>query len=64
MLFDPKKTALVAVDLQARVLAIPTAPYPTGQAVARTVDIANALKAAGGVLAFVGSALRPISPTR
>jgi nicotinamidase-related amidase len=59
MLFDPKKTALVAVDLRARVLAIPTAPYPAGQAVAKTVDIVRALKGAGGLLALVRVGFAP-----
>lgn len=39
-------TALVAIDLQAGIVAAPLRPYPGGEVVARTVELAEAFRAA------------------
>jgi nicotinamidase-related amidase len=51
--FDPKSTALVAIDLQHGIVNLETAPYPSADVVARTAQIAKALRAAGGCAMFV-----------
>lgn len=40
---DPK-TALVVIDLQRGVLALPGSPYPTSEVLARTVELAEAFR--------------------
>ena len=41
---DPR-TALVVIDLQAGIVAAPTAPYPGSEVVTRTVELAEAFRA-------------------
>ncbi|MEU6405066.1 isochorismatase family protein [Streptomyces sp. NPDC046985] len=43
---DPR-TALVAIDLQAGIVAAPTVPVPGAEAVARTAELADAFRARG-----------------
>lgn len=50
---DPKTTALVAIDLQHGIVAMPVAPHSAKDVVARTASIANKLRAAGGTVVFV-----------
>jgi nicotinamidase-related amidase len=58
-LCDPKTTALVVVDLQAQVLALPTAPYPPSQAVSKSMELAGWLRAQGGLLVYVRVGFAP-----
>jgi nicotinamidase-related amidase len=50
---DPKKTALVAIDLQNAVVARNPAPYPAADVIARNRQIAGALRAQGGLVVWV-----------
>lgn len=50
---DPRKTALVLIDLQKGILAMPTAPYAPAQILANAALIATELKKAGGTLVLV-----------
>lgn len=50
---NPKTTALVIVDLQHGILALPMTPHDAAQVVARSVDLGRALAAAGGVVVLV-----------
>jgi len=45
--FDPAKTALVLIDLQNRIVAMPTAPHASADVVARAVTLADACRRAG-----------------
>ena len=45
---DPKRTALVAIDLQKGILAMPIAPHPAATVVANSTRLAEALARAGG----------------
>jgi len=62
---DPRKTALVMIDLQKGILGAPRAPHSVEDVLARNVSIARALKARGGLVAPVrvefgaGGALAP-----
>lgn len=47
---DPRKTALVMIDLQKGILGAPRAPHSVEDVLARNVAIARALKAAGGLV--------------
>ena len=52
-LYDPKKTALVAIDLQARVMGMTLAPHGAQSVVDQTAAIARRLREAGGTLVYV-----------
>lgn len=50
---DPKKTALVVIDLQHGIVARQTAPYPASQVIERSNRIANRLREKDGVVVYV-----------
>jgi nicotinamidase-related amidase len=50
---EPGKTALVVIDLQKGIVAIPSAPRPSSEVVARAAQLAKALRAKGGFVALV-----------
>ena len=50
---DPKRTALVAIDLQKGILAMPIAPHPPAAVVANSTRLAAALGRGGGVVVRV-----------
>lgn len=50
---DPATTALVVIDLQRGILARDTAPYPSGDVLARSVRLAEACRAAGATVVLV-----------
>ena len=50
---DPKATALVLIDLQHGILALPLMPHDADHVAARSVDLGRALAAAGGVIVLV-----------
>lgn len=68
-LLDPKRIALVVIDLQKGIVAAPTQPHPAAQVVANAAKVANACRARGAyvVLVHVGpspdgkDALHPIT---
>jgi nicotinamidase-related amidase len=53
LVLEPSRTALVVIDLQRGIVAMPTAPRPGAEVVARTVDLATAMRAAGGTVVLV-----------
>ena len=53
---DPKTTALVLIDLQQGILALPLMPHPAADVVARSVALAGALQAGGGLVVVVNVA--------
>jgi nicotinamidase-related amidase len=50
---DPKTTALVVIDLQKPIVAMPLAPHSGPDVVKRTSDLARAVRAGGGMVAQV-----------
>ncbi len=52
-ILDAKTTALVAIDLQRGVVALPTAPRSGAKVVRQTVLLADALRAKGGLIVWV-----------
>lgn len=52
-LFDPRSTALVAIDLQTGIVGLPVTPHASADVVQRTASIAARLREAGGVVVFV-----------
>ena len=50
---EPARTALVVIDLQRGIVAMPTGPRPSAEVVARAAQMATALRAAGGVVVLV-----------
>lgn len=52
-LYDPKTTALVSIDLQARVMSMNVAPHSAADCAARTAQIAASLKSKGGTVCYV-----------
>ncbi|HEX7497585.1 MAG TPA: hydrolase [Candidatus Limnocylindrales bacterium] len=50
---EPARTALVVIDLQRGIVAMPTAPRSSAEVVARAVQLAAALRAAGGIVVLV-----------
>lgn len=50
---DPKKTALVLIDLQAGIVARQTAPYPSSEVVERARKLAEAFRAKGATVVYV-----------
>jgi nicotinamidase-related amidase len=51
--FDPKSTALVLIDLQNGIMARTLAPHTSSDVVARGAQLASALRAKGGTVAYV-----------
>lgn len=49
----PGRTALVAIDLMERIVALPTAPHTGTDVLARSLRLAHALRAAGGTVVWV-----------
>ncbi|SDL40764.1 Nicotinamidase-related amidase [Nonomuraea maritima] len=60
---DPT-TALVAIDLQTRILALPCAPYSTADVVTRTAELAAAFRARGLPVVLVRVSGDPAAPGR
>jgi nicotinamidase-related amidase len=50
---EPSRTALVVIDLQRGIVGFPATPHSPTDVVARTVRIADALRAAGGTVVLV-----------
>ncbi len=50
---DPKKTALVVIDLQAGIVAKETAPYSSAQVIERSARLAKRLRERGGTIVYV-----------
>ncbi len=50
---DPKRAALVAIDLQKGILGMPIAPHPAATVVANSTRLAEALTRAGGAVVRV-----------
>jgi nicotinamidase-related amidase len=50
---DPRSTALVLIDLQKGLLALPLAPYTAPQILANAGRLATAIASAGGLVALV-----------
>ena len=50
---EPARTALVVIDLQRGIVAMPTAPRSSAEVVTRAVQLAAALRAAGGIVVLV-----------
>ncbi len=50
---DPRTTGLAVIDLQSGIVGLPLVPHAAADVVARSVAIARALAAAGGVVALV-----------
>ncbi|MGD0019130.1 MAG: hydrolase [Candidatus Limnocylindrales bacterium] len=50
---DPAKTALVVIDLQRGIVAVPSAPRASTEVVARAAQVAAALRKAGGTVVLV-----------
>ena len=50
---EPSRTALVVIDLQHGIVANPAAPHDPKDVVARSAQIARALRAAGGTVVLV-----------
>lgn len=51
--FDPKSTALVLIDLQHGIVGRPLAPHSAADVIARAAQLAAALRAKGGTVAYV-----------
>jgi nicotinamidase-related amidase len=66
---DVKKTALVVIDLQRGILALPASPYSAAEVVERAAALCRAARDAGSTVVLVrvtpsadgGDALRPLS---
>jgi nicotinamidase-related amidase len=56
---DPKKTALVAVDLQKWIVSFETKPHPAAQVISKTRLLADALREAGGFIVWVRVSASP-----
>ncbi len=64
---DPKKTALVVIDLQKGIASLPTAPYPADVVIEKAAQLADAFRNSGGFVVLVhvgpspdgGDALHP-----
>ena len=50
---DPKKTALVVIDLQKGIVGRPTAPYPSAEVMQRSNRLAKKLREKGGTAIYV-----------
>jgi nicotinamidase-related amidase len=56
---DPKRTALVLIDLQRGVVARQTTPHTPAKVVGNAVRLAEKVRAAGGTVALVNVAFHP-----
>jgi nicotinamidase-related amidase len=56
---DPTRTALVLIDLQNRVTALPTAPHTSAEVVARSAQLAASCRKAGVPVVLVTVEFRP-----
>jgi nicotinamidase-related amidase len=50
---EPARTALVVIDLQAGIVAVPTGPRTPAEVVGRAAQMARAVRAAGGTVVLV-----------
>jgi|ERR1700722_5070017 nicotinamidase-related amidase len=50
---DPKKTALVLIDLQNGIVAMPTVPYPAAEVMAKSRLLAQTFRAKGAAVVYV-----------
>jgi nicotinamidase-related amidase len=50
---DPRKTALVIIDLQKGIVGTPTAPYPAGEVVHRSSHLANHFRKKGAPVVYI-----------
>jgi len=50
---DPKKTALVLIDLQHGIVSVPTVPYPAADVVRRGNELAKAFRSQGAAVVYV-----------
>ena len=50
---DPKRTALVAIDLQKGIVGMPIAPHPAATVIANSTQLAEALAGGGGTVVRV-----------
>lgn len=50
---DPRKTALVVIDLQQGIVARQTAPYPPSQVIERSARLAKRIREKGGTIVYV-----------
>ena len=68
LVLEAATTALIVVDLQHGVLALPLTPYDSAQVIARSIELGHALSSAGGIIVLVntryseGYADRPNQP--
>jgi nicotinamidase-related amidase len=53
LVLEPRRTALVLIDLMPRVIALPTAPLTGQEVLERCVALAKATRAAGGLVVHV-----------
>jgi nicotinamidase-related amidase len=56
---DPARTALVIIDLQRMIMARDTKPYAAAEVLARNVELADAMREAGGLVVCVHVSFRP-----
>ena len=50
---DAKQCALLAIDLQQGITAIPTAPRPAAEVIRNAAELARAVRAGGGQVVWV-----------
>ncbi len=68
LVLEPATTALIIVDLQHGLLALPLTPHDSARVIARSIELGYALAAAGGIVVLVntsyseGYADRPNQP--
>jgi nicotinamidase-related amidase len=60
--FDPATAALISIDLQFGVVALPAAPHKGTDVVSRAADVAEALRGVGGTIVWV-NVVPPIGKT-
>lgn len=58
----PETTALVVIDLQNGIVGRPLEPHTGAEVVGRSVEVANALRAKGGLVVWVRVAIGEILP--
>ncbi len=66
---EPKRTALVVIDLQKGITSMPTAPYSADAVIEKAATLADAFRASGGFVVLVhvgpspdgGDALHPVT---
>jgi nicotinamidase-related amidase len=50
---DPRRSAVVLIDLMPRIIALPTEPHSGADVVRRCLELAAAVRASGGLVVFV-----------